>query len=155
MPHHVSRNNTILYADDTTILVPSDTLADLQQKLNMVAAEFSQWCARNSLVINPDKIVVMCFGNRCHHSTQISVLVDGIVIDENPEADYYALLQAKKYLNLNQIINAYYAIIQSHLSYNVVLWGASPSVERVFVAQKRALRLIFGLTYRNGNNTNL
>nr|CAH7752851.1 unnamed protein product [Callosobruchus chinensis] len=140
----------------------------------MIATEFSQWCARNSLVINPDKTVMMCFGNRCRHSLQISVLVDGIIIDESPVAEflgttidrdlrwsnniakicnkinqsYYALLQVKKYLNLNQIINVYYAIIHSHLSYNVVLWGASPSVDRVFVAQKRALRLIFGLTYR-------
>nr|CAH7756465.1 unnamed protein product [Callosobruchus chinensis] len=152
MPLHVSSNNTILCADDTTVLDLADTLADLQQKLNMVAAEFSQCCARNSLVINLDKIVMMCFGNRCRHSMQITV--DCIIIDESPEAEFLGttidratiLLQAKKYLNLNQTINVYYAIIHSHLSYSVVLWGTSPTVDRVFVAQKRALSLTFGLT---------
>nr|CAH7764710.1 unnamed protein product [Callosobruchus chinensis] len=48
MPQHVSGNNTILYADDTTVLVPADTLADLHQKLNMVAAEFSQFPCHQS-----------------------------------------------------------------------------------------------------------
>nr|CAH7733056.1 unnamed protein product [Callosobruchus chinensis] len=53
----------------------------------MVAAEFSQGCARNSLVINLDKTDMTCFGNRCRHSMQISVLVDGITIDESPIAE--------------------------------------------------------------------
>lgn len=42
----------------------------------------------------------------------------------------------------------YFAHFHSVLQYGIVLWGGSASVDRVFVLQKAAVRLMAGVTYR-------
>jgi hypothetical protein len=60
-------------------------------------------------------------------------------------SSFYALLQLKKTFDSKSLLDVYYAMVHSVLSYNVVLWGDSTETVRVFVAQKRILRLIFEL----------
>lgn len=61
---------------------------------------------------------------------------------------YYAISRIKGSLNLKSLIDIYYGPFHSHLSYNILLWGNSVSVERILISQKRILRLIFGLSSR-------
>lgn len=46
------------------------------------------------------------------------------------------------------LLTAYYALVYPHLSYNTMLWGQSSNINRLLIAQKRILHLIFGLTLR-------
>jgi hypothetical protein len=46
----------------------------------------------------------------------------------------------------------YYAYTQSQIMYSIVIWGASPQMLKVFVAQKRVLRSMAGLRYWRSNS---
>ena len=52
--------------------------------------------------------------------------------------------------NLSQEVlkTAYFALIQSHLEYSILVWGHSASSDRLFRLQRRALRIVAGLRYR-------
>jgi hypothetical protein len=49
----------------------------------------------------------------------------------------------------------YYAYAQSQTMFSIIIWGASPKLLKVFVAQKRVLRAMAGLRYWRRNCQNL
>lgn len=62
---------------------------------------------------------------------------------------YFALSRVRNSLPLRSILNIYYSLVYSHLSYNILLWGNSSEISRVFVLQKRILRMIFNIEPRS------
>ncbi|PSN56959.1 hypothetical protein C0J52_10849 [Blattella germanica] len=40
----------------------------------------------------------------------------------------------------------YFAHVYSHISYGILFWGNHPSASRIFILQKRAVRLICGVS---------
>lgn len=61
---------------------------------------------------------------------------------------YYVILNLRKTLDVEAMMNIYYAFAYSAISYGIVAWGRSVDVHRVFVLQKRLIRLMFGLPHR-------
>lgn len=61
---------------------------------------------------------------------------------------YFAIKQLKDKLNPDSLLPVYYALFHSAISYNIVVWGRSSHVERVFISQKRVIRLIYNLDSR-------
>lgn len=47
------------------------------------------------------------------------------------------------------LLNVYYALAYSHLSYNIIAWGAAPNINRVFILQKRLIRVMFDVAPRD------
>ncbi len=62
---------------------------------------------------------------------------------------YYAIMQLKSALNKKTLLDVYYSLVYSHLSYNVLAWGLSSDLNVVFIKQKQIIRLIFNLGYRD------
>lgn len=62
---------------------------------------------------------------------------------------FYVLLQLKDTLNEDLLLNVYYALAYSVLSYNVIAWGNAVNSERVLIQQKRLLRLIYKMQPRD------
>lgn len=60
----------------------------------------------------------------------------------------YLIRSLKFILNTNSLIKVYYAEVESRLRYGILLWGTSPLMERVLVAQKRIVRSLAGVMYR-------
>lgn len=60
----------------------------------------------------------------------------------------YAISVLKNSFQSNVLIEVYYAYVHSILSYAITVWGQATDRQRVFIAQKRAIRLVFGLQYR-------
>jgi hypothetical protein len=58
-PKEIAR--TVLYADDTTILVTSYDLSTLNNKLNRVMTRVSSWFRNNNLVLNLSKTHLIKF----------------------------------------------------------------------------------------------
>lgn len=133
-----------------------------------------KWCDSNRLIINPDKTVFVKFRSSLHRSIQISlnafqrpvslersVKFLGIMLDcdltwrahvemvaKRLNSAYYAISQLKHKIDRKTIITVYYGIFFPHLSYCVSVWGLSPEVHRLFIVQKRVIRLIFDLDSR-------
>ncbi len=126
----------------------------------------SVWCQRNQLILNSKKTCFLnphikkplpkSFSANIELSSQIKFL--GTRIDENLSWDvqiehvasklsscYFAIVQLRSVLDMNGLINVYYALGYSHIAYNIVTWGGTSDLSRILVLQKRILRLILNL----------
>jgi hypothetical protein len=60
----------------------------------------------------------------------------------------YMLRAVKPYMSLSSLINIYYSLFHSVMSYGIIFWGHSTNTQRIFILQKRAVRLITGQNNR-------
>ncbi len=60
----------------------------------------------------------------------------------------YLLRNLKPVLTVSQLIMIYYAQVESKLLYGLIFWGQSTYAEKVFLAQKKAVRSIEGVGKR-------
>lgn len=92
----------------------------------------------------------------------ISVKFLGVFLDPRltweSHADYlsaviskntYLIRSLKNLVSNDVLISAYYGHIHSHLSYAVLCWGHSSHASRVFAVQRRCIRILAGLRYRD------
>lgn len=162
----ISDGHLINFADDTTVAISAATECELENRLERCQREFGEWCAKNRLLLNLEKTVTMRFrlrtpGDQCDMGPKpISFL--GLTVDANLSwknqidrvvkklnSAYYAILKLKHTLRSNGLLQMYYSLVFPILKYNVVIWGQGTHSERVFIAQKRILRLIFGVSPRD------
>lgn len=157
-----------MFADDTTIAVAAPSLVELQQKVVRSVERFRCWCERNKLILNVDKTVVINFYNRkpisnavldcagvklCGETRFLGTYLDGSLswqahiesVSNRLNSAFYAILSLKSSVTRSVLLEVYYALGYSHIAYNILLWGATSEIKRVFVGQKRILRLIFNL----------
>jgi hypothetical protein len=73
---------------------------------------------------------------------------DEIVSKLKSEAYRFSMLRAN--LSIDSLKKVYNAHVQSHILYTIVIWGGSPHLQLVFVAQKRCLRAMVGKRYWRG-----
>lgn len=171
LPTYLETECTVLYADDTSIVVSADTPEELNVKLSITFKKFMDWCQRNSLIANPQKTELLYFTNRRTLDTPFVLSLQNTTIESSPHAkflgvyvdsdmswrtqidfvckrlakSYYALFQLTKLFNLTQLLSVYYALVYSTLAYNVASWGNAVDSGRVFIMQKKIIRLIFKL----------
>jgi hypothetical protein len=55
LPLNIKEERTVLFADDTNILVTAENGESLQQKINKVVDELQRWLNANSLILNTEK----------------------------------------------------------------------------------------------------
>lgn len=171
LPEQITSGHLTMFADDFTVTIASDTLEELQEKVKNTLEEVSAWSQRDKLILNESKTVFINFyiqkplpDNTTLYSditlTQCTKLL-GTHIDSKLSFDthlnhvckqlnkaYFAIMQMKNTLNEESLLNMYYALAYSHLAHNILCWGSSVQFERVFLCQKRIIRLIFKLSYR-------
>lgn len=168
LPRHIDGGMITMFADDTTIAVSSPSLVELQLKVTRTVESFTCWCERNKLILNLDKTVFVNFYNRkpisnsvfscggvklCNESKFLGTYLDGSLswqshienVSGRLNSAFYAILVLKSSLTQPVLLEIYYALAYSHIAYNILLWGATSEIQRIFVGQKRILRLIFNL----------
>lgn len=174
LPSHISHGKIFMYADDTSIVISDPDPLTLNYKISVVLVEFKKWCYDNRLIINHNKTILVEFGCRQKKnqpnlnfnfhgfslaaSKQVKFL--GITLDHNfnfyDQIDdvcsklnkgFYVINSLKNVLNRDALLNVYYALIYSPIAYSVNVWGQSSGIDRVFILQKRVIRLIFNLHY--------
>nr|CAH7732458.1 unnamed protein product [Callosobruchus chinensis] len=118
--------------DDTTLLSRFDQSTDVN---NLEQAKY--WFLANKLSLNEEKMHHIAFT-----SDRRVVRLDSV----GPHILTTSALscphkQLSGCLDIETLRIVYFSIFHSHLSYGTILWGNSVAYNRIFVLQKKALRL--------------
>jgi hypothetical protein len=174
MPDVIAKSSKLIqYADDTTILITGSDKDILQQNLSHDLHAISNWCEANGLSLNLTKTQRLSFHSKYNFNSKSSSDVNaaekipnvarflGITIDESLTWEnhiselikklnkgYFVMVTLSRSLNKEALLMVYYAYIYSHISYGVVFWGVSRNSYKIFVMQKRIIRIIEKLKYR-------
>jgi hypothetical protein len=158
----MSHTIPILYADDTTLLTSSKDMECLKADMKKGLDIANDWFTTNGLMPNPKKTETILFSltnNNIHefHTKHVKLL--GLILDcdlsWNEHVDsivkklakhVYILRKLKCNVSLNCLVMAFHALIQSHINYGILFWGASVKIRDVFVWQKKAIRTMIGIS---------
>ena len=153
--------DTLMYADDTTVVSAGASTDDAVRVCagRMVAAEV--WYGANSLSLNDAKTVHVMFTLRRNPEPRQSVGFLGVRVDSEltwrPHCDLlcsrlssavFALRRLSGSVSIDVLRVAYFALFQSRLVYGLLSWGHAPAAARVFAIQRRGVRLLDGVAYR-------
>ncbi len=162
---------TVLYADDTVLIVSSDNIDDLIKLATIQFSLFSVWFSDNMLALNDNKTNFLLFGPKSacfncpdilHFDIHDVVRVKfvhylGIIIDSDLSWKNHSqcvtdkivkgLAIVKKCSHLmpsSCLLQIYYAFIYSYLYYGIEFWGMACKkyLKPILIAQKCAVRLI-------------
>jgi hypothetical protein len=170
--------NTVIFADDTTIVEKAMTIESLALKLNSTLSKILDWSNYNKLSLNNNKSKWMLITNREIHIPNIFIggqLVErvdtfkylGLHIDSNlkyrSHLNYlrgklsslrYISYKISPYLNDNAGKKFYYALVQSILSYGIVVWGGTSVDSALFNKLCRLQnKIVFNLFANQDDNS--
>lgn len=160
------------YADDTNISIHASGIAQLIHNTNHIYECAKTWFAKNKQILNSDKTTSMFFGtgrSLLNLPLQLNLNMEtlvpvgctkflGMYIDSTLTWDKhvehlckrlnsvcYSLRVLSKYVELKPLLSVYFANFESLIRYGVVFYGDSRDIEKVFIIQKRALRVVLQL----------
>lgn len=161
--------NTVLFADDTTFYISYHPLEIDNLDYHTSLENLNQWFLANRLSLNHSKSQSMNFTLRnninfdhpvLHHcATEAKFL--GVHLDTGLTWENHLVNLSKKlskelflFRNLVQItsretlLTVYHGNFHSHLTYAILCWGHSCHVNKVFAQQRKCVRIIAGVGYR-------
>lgn len=148
------------YADDATYVNSSDTLPELEAKINNTENQSDAWFVANKLLVNKDKCQNIVFSLSKTLKIDLPNMEEEVkFLGFNLDAQLnwknhidavtkkinifnFMLRKIISSVSLNTALTTYFAYAQSVLQYGIILWGNSTDWERVFRAQKTSLRIL-------------
>ena len=160
----------ILYADDSNIIIKGSNKVNLKNNLDSALTGLANWISENNLVINGEKSKLVNFHTKRSASVQPtcsilnsdlsytdSVKVLGVQVDEHLNFEnqishlctslsrvFYMLLSLRSKVTQDVLMMLYYSNFQSLLKYGIAAWGNCSHARKVFVLQKKVVRLLNG-----------
>lgn len=172
---NAEQSQLCMYADDVSLLVTGETNDLVSSRLVAALEECRQWFEANGLLLNIKKTLAVdfCLSYRrdiytydipITSSSTISTSAEtkflGITIDQTLSwgshvqnllkrlsRATYAINLLKDTCSTEILLDVYRGYFESLLRYGIAFWGASRHTDRVFKAQKNAIRRIFGLKW--------
>lgn len=169
-------NETITnYADDSNILVSAESYPDLLRDSRCIFKRASEWYAANKLTLNKEKTKLVFFRTKqMKLDTPNNVVFDGQILSFvgdacflglqfNENLDWeshinslcgklnsvcYSIRIISNYLNDRTLKTLYFANFESVVRYGIIFWGRDINVDNIFVIQKRIIRIIYKIKYR-------
>jgi exonuclease III len=178
LPSIVGKNNNIvLYADDTSLTITDTNRDDFFYQINKMLKELDNWFDANLLKLNFHKTHYMEFKTRKQLNYNVQVLHNsnciinasvtkflGLLIDEtltwNQHVQQlikkmttasYALRSVKHSLPIETLKIIYYASVHSIMSYGIIFWGTATGANKVFLTQKKILKIIYNIRPRDSS----
>ena len=168
----VPQSKVYTYADDTTLLITTDTIEQLEQLAQSELASLINYFHTNNLVPNPTKTNFTIFYptttrntlqlhiNRTMLAHNLHAKLLGIVIENTLKHNQtisntvkklqpitQALRYATKLLPQDNMIQLYYSHIYPHLIYSIAIWGSDDDtktyLQPLTKMQKKIIRIIF------------
>lgn len=164
----------ILFADDISVVVTSNTKSDIIHQNNLVETvnKVLDWLDSNYLCANLNKTKyinfqninnkqktynVVCHGQEIGKVSEFKFL--GLILDQNcnwkAHVDYiynklnqfvFALKRLRRTASESVALTAYHGYVSSLLRYGLLLWGNCTNINKIFLIQKKCLRAIYGLS---------
>jgi len=116
------------------------------------------WFCSNRLLLNAEKSQMVVFSLRELLDTPKIPAVTFLGVTLDPKLQWCEPLQGNlpgaplrhlsRCVSAGVIRTAYFAVFHTHISYAILAWGHSAGRHRVFGLQRRAVRVVFGLSYR-------
>ena len=176
--HTLDNCNSILFADDTTLLFADTDFDNLVTTMNQNIDKVYKWFCLNKLSLNIDKTNYVIFHDpRKKFPSKSCVKIDnreianttntkflGVYIDENMSwkthcniiankcAKTLAILhRLKHYLPQHTLATIYHSLFVSHISYGISAFGNinSKELKRLKILQKKAIRVITNSKYNS------
>jgi len=175
LPYGLQQDNLpIIYADDTSVLLTENNDTELKNKIKGKLEYLTQWFSANGLVLNMEKTNIMKFTpnmrqNETFQITHQNILLNGtnntkflgLELDKNVNwknhtqkflpklsSACYLIRRMYSYCNLNTLMMIYFAYFHSVMEYGIIFWGVSVDSKRIFLQQKRVLRIMMGSSPR-------
>lgn len=156
-------SNYTQFADDTTTKTRDKSLKEAEQKAVETQLRAKTWFNTNKLSLNANKTKQIIFALReiSGHETQEPVKFLGIHLDPKLRWHVQTDNVCKKLRSVIFLIrnlagcvspetlkNAYHALFHSIMTYGILAWGKASSTTRVFGLQRKVVRIIAGISYR-------
>jgi len=154
----------ILYADDTTISVTRETYEEVCRAGDVIANEVLCWFSSNRLSVNDSKLKKMLLSlkrteaepNFVPSAKLLGIIVDpklswdahGSYIEDKLSAQLFLMRRLKNNLPEHLLRDVYHGLIHSLLTYGILTWGHSCIMKRLFKWQRKAVRLVGSLGFR-------
>jgi len=169
LPASISKiAKSIIFADDTSIVVTNDNKVDFRQNVRRVMIEISNWFQCNRLTLNYGKTHFLQFltkkQNEMQHQivTSNSVMTNinstkflGLIIDNTlswknhiteitPKLNKACyVIRTLTFLKSPELLRmVYFSYFHSIMSYGIIFWGNSHHSVNIFKIQKRIIRII-------------
>jgi hypothetical protein len=149
-----------LYADDICL-----TVSSIVQNVADISCLFKsdlllQWCYSNSLSMNMTKTQELNILYDHNQATE-SVKFLGIYLQNDlswkshisyvlakVNRGLFMIRKLSSSVSYEILLSVYYGYIHSHISYGAIIWAKSSYSNSLFIAQKKAIRLISKVPYR-------
>ena len=171
--------NFILFADDTNILCSGPNLDTLIETVGKELSMLKKWFDSNKLTLNLHKTKFQIFGHRTTDVDKKLVINDteieqvkeikflGIIIQNKlswkPHINHIKaklckslgiISKVKEFLNEKNLYVLYCSLVLPYMTYGVEVWGNTykTNLDPICVIQKRAIRIVNKVTYREHTN---
>ena len=165
------------FADDTNLVYHHKNPKLLRKHMNKDLSSLFTWLCANRLSLNVSKTEFIIFRPpKTKLPDRVTLSLNGVKIFESPKIKYlgvildnklswkFHIFELRKKLNraigmlykLRRIkcnkrilLSLYFSIFQSHLTYGICVWGSAESslLDKIFLCQKRAIRIVAGLEF--------
>jgi hypothetical protein len=164
----------ILFADDATALVTGKNESEANEKSKQVNEDVAKFSKDNCLRLNTgktkilqmhtaqtrlkEKPVVMLNEEEVEVVSNSKIL--GVIMTDTMNwsaqcqavcgklrSVTYLFVKMRQRVSPSILRQTYFAYVQSQILYSLVIWGGSPHLKEVAVAQKRVIRAMAGLRY--------
>lgn len=170
---YMESSDTLLvnYADDTNLLVTLKNERELEIRVPTIYNRLLEWFGVNGLSVNKKKTKYIIFktvqskSNIKLESIDIervnSIKMLGTIVDENlswnDHIEYistklsrtvYGIRSMSSFCTTEILRTLYFACFHSVARYGICLWGMTGGMQRLFILQKRVIRILAGLSAR-------
>ena len=150
----------VLFADDTTLALNIEKNINVDPIREEMIETASDWFNANYLCLNRDKTQSLEFSLKSKTADTVKFL--GLSIDtklnwqshidslsKKLSSIIYAVKNVKYNINLEAALISYHALFHSTMTYGIINWGTSCCIQKIFTLQKRAIRTLAGVPYRD------
>jgi len=163
---------TIVYADDTTLIIRGRTVAEAKQKANAILDRFYNYFTLNKLTINGSKTkyMIFCPKNKRNINLEGEIEINNVTLEQVKTIKFLGLVlndnlnwkdhkmyikskiqknlgilyKCRQIMNLEECINMYNCFILPYLLYCLPVWGGTLTnqTDPIINVQNKVLRVL-------------